>query len=133
MSNKINNQIPQNTVIGARQLTREFAKLSLGREAMDYLNGVGGTFQLNINGNTGAVSHRIIDDEGKHLCTTRELETVAGYKKFIMDKKDENETNQLKDTGIMTLFHLKGQYEVIFGEGTSLTGCWRPTFLSLAN
>jgi len=118
MSNKINNQIPQNTVIGARQLTREFAKLSLGREAMDYLNGVGGTFQLNINGNTGAVSHRIIDDEGKHLCTTRELETVAGYKKFIMDKKDENETNQLKDTGIMTLFHLKGQYEVIFGEGT---------------
>jgi len=117
MSNKINTQIPHNTVIGARQISKELNKLSLSREAMDYLSAISGTLEITISGETGTLSHRVIDNQKNYLCTTRELETLAAYKTFIVTRKEERTSLQMRDTKTMTIHHLKGQFQDIYGQG----------------
>lgn len=111
--NKINNQIPANTAIGVRQISKQIDNLSLSREAMGYLAAIQGNLQITISGETGKTSHRVVDTRSDFLCTTRELEALAGYKSFINSKKDEIANENLRDTGIMILHHLKAQFELL--------------------
>lgn len=118
MSVKTNNTIPANTTVGARQLTNQFRNISLSREALDYLSSIGGTFRMEISGETGVVSHNIVDRNGNFLSTTREFEQLANYKSFIMKKKDELSISADEDKKVATYHNLKSAYEAAHGIGS---------------
>lgn len=118
MSNKVNNTIPANTVIGVRQITTQFRNINLNREALDYLTSIGGTFRLEISGGTNTLSHSIVDENGKFLCTTRELEQLANYKTFVTKKKEELSLTAGKDKMVAVHHNLKQAYEAANGQGT---------------
>jgi len=117
MSNKVNTSPPTKQV-GARRISKEIENLSLSREAMSYLGAISGKLQITICGETLQTTHRVVDQDDNFLCTTRELESLAGYKSFINSKKELIESGKTHDVGIMTLHNLKRLFRA---ENTGIT------------
>jgi len=107
MSNKVNTSFPPTKQVGARRISKEIENLALSREAMSYLGAISGKLQITICGETLQTTHRVVDQNDNFLCTTKELESLAGYKSFINSKKELIESGKTRDVGIMTLHNLK--------------------------
>jgi len=117
MSSKTN-AIAPNTVVGARNISKNLENLTLSPEALVYLERIGGILRIEISPETNGVNHSIVDRKGEFLISTREFEKLANYKSHISKEKKRLDILSSKDSLAASYHHSMNQYRDDYGQDT---------------